>query len=58
MFYKVMLRYAKIMLWYGLYLVAFGIGFYIMLHDDTGHQNLKETNGEYTENLKKTKETI
>ena len=44
MFYKVMLRYAKIMLWYGLYLVAFGIGFYIMLHDDTGHQNLKETN--------------
>ena len=33
-FFKVLQRYVRIMAWYSLYLVAFGIGFYIMLHDD------------------------
>ena len=34
MFFKVMKTYIKIMAWYGCYIVAFGLGFYIMLHDD------------------------
>ena len=29
-FFKVLRRYVKIMAWYGLYLLAFGLGFYIM----------------------------
>ena len=37
MFYKVMQRYIKILAWYSIYLIAFGLGFYIMLHDDTGN---------------------
>ena len=35
MFYQVMQRYFKILAWYSIYLIAFGLGFYIMLHDDT-----------------------
>ena len=35
MFYKVMQRYVKILAWYSCYLIAFGLGFYIMLHNDT-----------------------
>ena len=33
-FFKVFRGYVKIMAWYGLYLMAFGLGFYVMLHDD------------------------
>ena len=36
MFYKVMQRYFKILAWYSMYLIAFGLGFYIMLHKDPG----------------------
>ena len=34
MFYKVTTRYVKIMVWYSFYLIAFGLGFYIILHPD------------------------
>ena len=54
MFYKVMQRYFKILAWYSMYLIAFGLGFYIMLHDDTElnpKNNLDKTN----ENMDETK---
>ena len=35
MFTKVIRRYGKIMLWFACYIIAFGLGFYIMLHNDT-----------------------
>ena len=35
MFTKVIKTYAKIMLWFACYIIAFGLGFYIMLHGDT-----------------------
>ena len=34
MFYRVMRRYLQIMVWYSFYLIAFGLGFYIILHGD------------------------
>ena len=37
MFYKVAKHYVKMMLIYSWYLIAFGLGFYIMLHFDTGN---------------------
>ena len=33
-FFKVLRRYLVIMAWYGTYLIAFGLGFYVMLHND------------------------
>ena len=35
MFYKVLNSFFFFLLWYSLFLVAFGMGFYIMLHDDS-----------------------
>ena len=46
MFFKVMKTYIKIMVWYSLYLIAFGLGFYIMLHDDTNEKKLSHGKGE------------
>ena len=34
MFYRVLTRYVQIMIWYSFYLIAFGLGFYIILHGD------------------------
>ena len=39
LFFNVLRRYLKIMAWYGIYLVAFGLGFYIMLHNDVAGQD-------------------
>jgi hypothetical protein len=35
MFNKVMKSYMKVMVWFACYILAFGLGFYIMFHDDT-----------------------
>jgi hypothetical protein len=35
MFYKVMGTFCFFLLWYAFFIVAFGLGFYIMLHKDT-----------------------
>jgi transient receptor potential cation channel subfamily A protein 1 len=35
MFYKVLNSFFFFLLWYSLFIVAFGLGFYIMLHDDS-----------------------
>merc|ERR1719474_1346084 len=35
MFYKVLNSFFFFLLWYSLFLIAFGMGFYIMLHDDS-----------------------
>ena len=36
MFYKVFTSFAYFLLWYIFFIIAFGLGFYIMLHDDDG----------------------
>merc|ERR1719431_632921 len=36
MFYKVLNSFFFFLLWYSLFIIAFGMGFYIMLHDDSG----------------------
>ena len=43
MYYKVMKRYIKIMVWYSLFIIAFGLGFYIMLHNDTKYRSDEDT---------------
>ena len=43
MFNKVMISYFKVMVWFACYILAFGLGFYIMLHDDTKSDD-KQTN--------------
>ena len=35
MFHKVLKSYIKVMVWFVFYILAFGLGFYIILHDDT-----------------------
>jgi hypothetical protein len=46
MFNKVMKSYFKVMVWFGCYILAFGLGFYIMLHDDKStNSNTTITNG-------------
>ena len=50
MFNKVMKSYFKVMVWFACYILAFGVGFYIMLHDDT-------TSDEHPQKLMKTNET-
>merc|ERR1740128_234281 len=35
MFYKVLNSFLMFLIWYSLFIVAFGLGFYIMLHTDT-----------------------
>jgi hypothetical protein len=39
-----MAGYVKIMAWYAVYLIAFGIGFYIMLHNDIKKVKLSQDN--------------
>merc|ERR1712235_225856 len=39
MFYRVLNSFF-FFLWYSLFIVAFGLGFYIMLHNDDGEKNL------------------
>merc|ERR1719510_1137517 len=36
MFYKVLNSFFFFLLWYSLFIIAFGLGFYIMLHNDNG----------------------
>ena len=40
MFYRVLNSFFFFLLWYSLFIVAFGLGFYIMLHSDDGGKNL------------------
>ena len=40
MFYRVLNSFFFFLLWYSLFIVAFGLGFYIMLHNDDGEKNL------------------
>ena len=47
MFNKVMKSYFKVMVWFACYILAFGLGFYIMLHDDTKPDD-KTNNGNTT----------
>ena len=35
MFYKVLRSFFSFLIWYAFFLAAFGLGFYIMLHNDT-----------------------
>jgi hypothetical protein len=38
MFYKVVRSFILFLTWYSFFIIAFGLGFYIMLHKDTpGH---------------------
>ena len=37
MFYRVLNSFFFFLLWYSLFIIAFGLGFYIMLHDDSLH---------------------
>ncbi len=39
MFYKVLKTFFLFLVWYSFFVVAFGFGFYIMLHKDTGIEN-------------------
>merc|ERR1719411_2166118 len=39
MFYRVLNSFFFFLLWYSLFIVAFGLGFYIMLHNDDGGNN-------------------
>ena len=50
MFYKVVVTFLKILMWYVLCIIAFGLGFYIMLHNDIGTAklNVKENLATYT----------
>ena len=41
MFYKVVWTFLKILMWYILCIIAFGLGFYIMLHNDIGNAKLE-----------------
>ena len=45
MYYKVMKRYIRIMIWYSFFIIAFGLGFYIMLHNDT--ENVMELQNDH-----------
>ena len=40
MFYRVLNSFFFFLLWYSLFIIAFGLGFYIMLHNDDGGNNL------------------
>merc|ERR1719245_2879563 len=40
MFYRVLNSFFFFLLWYSLFIIAFGLGFYIMLHNDDGGKNL------------------
>ena len=39
MFYRVLNSFFFFLLWYSMFIVAFGLGFYIMLHNDDGGDN-------------------
>ena len=36
MFYRVLKTFTTFLIWYSLFLLAFGLGFYILLHEDNG----------------------
>ena len=36
MFYRVLKTFSTFLVWYSLFLFAFGLGFYILLHEDNG----------------------
>ena len=44
MFYQVSRTFLKILMWYVLCIISFGLGFYIMLHNDIGDAKLKVEN--------------
>lgn len=43
MFYKVLETFFFFLIWYSFFLVAFGLGFYIMLHQDTNRERVPST---------------
>jgi len=46
MFYKVLRSFFSFLIWYAFFLVAFGLGFYIMLHSDGAPKVQKEDDEE------------
>ena len=46
MFFKVLSSFFTFLLWYGLFIVAFGLSFYIMLHQDV-ESKIGDHDGEY-----------
>ena len=44
MFYKILETFATFLLWYSFFLIAFSLGFYIMLHKDLPSRNLWKMN--------------
>ena len=46
MFYKVLRTFLFFLAWYSFFVVAFGFGFYIMLHKDTSKTGLTVTNND------------
>ena len=46
MFYKVLNSFFFFLLWYSLFIIAFGLGFYIMLHNDDDGANLHSLDDE------------
>ncbi|XP_040572120.1 transient receptor potential cation channel subfamily A member 1 homolog [Lepeophtheirus salmonis] len=45
MFYRVLWTFIVFLIWYSMFIIAFGLGFYILLHDDDGSSSLE--NKEY-----------
>ena len=46
MFKRVMHSFFKFLIWYAVLIVAFGLGFYIMLHKDIGKQNTSKSSSQ------------
>merc|ERR1719225_988715 len=42
MFFKVLWSFFSFLSWYGLFIIAFGLGFFIMLHEDTKENKLNK----------------
>ena len=53
MFYKILETFATFLVWYSFFIIAFSLGFYIMLHNDTSSpgaqadQGASEQDGDY-----------
>ena len=47
MFFKVLSSFFTFLIWYGLFIVAFGLSFYIMLHQDVKETNDGVKDGDY-----------
>ena len=43
MFYRVTGSFLKFLFWYSAFILAFGLGFYIIFHNDTKHKNTNST---------------